>query len=65
MTKIIEDAIDLLESPNLVWSDDFEAIRHHLWAVLKCEQKSLGMYQATEDLCRALLDDFENNLTVS
>lgn len=62
--ELLDETIELLESPNLVWSHDFEAIRHHLWAMLKEERKSLAPYEATFDLCKALLDDFANDLTI-
>jgi hypothetical protein len=61
MDQIIEQAIELLESPNLVWSADFDHIRHHLWAVLKEEQKSLAPYEATRNLCESLLQEFPSN----
>lgn len=57
MDPIIEQTIELLESPNLVWSSDFEHIRHHLWAILKQEQRN-GPYEATINLCQALLEEF-------
>ncbi len=60
----LNEAISMLESPNLIWSDDFEAIRHHLWALLRSEQTSLAPHQATLDLAEALVDDFNNNLAV-
>lgn len=62
--QILEEAILLLESPNLVWSPDFEAVRNHLWAVLKQEQNSFGTYDATYDLCEALLDGFHNQFEI-
>lgn len=63
MRDLIQEAIDLLEAP-LTWSPDFESIRFHLTALLEAEKESLGPYQATEDLCEALLDAFDNDLTV-
>lgn len=60
---IIQEAIELLEAP-LTWSPDFEAIRYHLIAMLEEENQSLGPYEATHDLCEALLDGFDNDLTV-
>lgn len=62
--EILEQAIDLLESPNLVWSNDFEIIRHHLWAILKEEHRSLGVYEATIDLAKALIDGYNNDFTI-
>jgi hypothetical protein len=61
MDPVIEQAIELLESPNLVWSADFDHIRHHLWAMLKDEQKSYAPYQSTRNLCEALLEEFPVN----
>jgi hypothetical protein len=54
----LDQAILLLENPNLVWSQDFESIRYHLVALLEDEKKSLGRYQSTDDLVAALIDDF-------
>jgi hypothetical protein len=54
----LDQAILLLENPKLVWSQDFEAIRYHLVALLEDEKKSLGRYQSTDDLVAALIDDF-------
>ena len=54
----LDQAIILLENPNLVWSQDFESIRYHLVALLEDEKKSLGRYQSTDDLVAALIDDF-------
>jgi hypothetical protein len=62
--QILDEAIALLESPNLVWSDDFEAIRNHLWAMLKDERKSLAPYEATFDLAKELLDGFHNDFQI-
>jgi hypothetical protein len=62
--QILDEAITLLESPNLVWSDDFEAIRHHLWAMLKDERKSLAPYEATFDLAKELLEGFHNDFQI-
>ena len=62
--QILKEAILLLESPNLVWSADFEAIRHHLYAMLIDEKKSLGTYDSTYDLCEALLDGFHNQFEI-
>jgi hypothetical protein len=61
MDPVIEQAIELLESPNLVWSEDFDHIRHHLWAILKEEQRSYAPYEATRNLCEALLEEFPVN----
>lgn len=61
---MMKEAAELLESPNLVWSPDFEAIRGHLWALVRTEMRSLAPHQATLDLCEALLDSYENDLTV-
>lgn len=58
MDPIIEQAIELLESPNLVWSPDFEHIRNHLWAVLKDEQRSYAPYESIRNLCEALVEEF-------
>lgn len=58
MDPIIEETLNLLESPNLVWSADFEHIRHHLWAILKDEQRSYAPYESTRNLCEALLEEF-------
>lgn len=58
MDPLIEQTIELLESPNLVWSADFDHIRHHLWAILKEEQRSYAPYEATRNLCEALLEEF-------
>lgn len=58
MDQTIEQAVTLLESPNLVWSADFEHIRYHLWAILKDELQSLAPYEATQNLCEALLQEF-------
>jgi hypothetical protein len=63
MKELIEETIELLEAP-LVWSPDFEAIRYHLTALLEAELKSGAAYTATQDICEALLDCFENDLTV-
>lgn len=52
----LTEVVQLLESPNLVWSGDFDAIRPHLWALVKAELRSLAPHQATLDLCETLLD---------
>jgi len=57
---ILDQAIELLETPNLIWSNDFEAIRNHLWAMLKQERKSLAPHEATLDLAKALIDGYEH-----
>ena len=57
--KLLDQAIELLETPHLVWSDDFETIRHHLWAMMTRERLSLAPYEATLDLAKALLDGYE------
>jgi len=62
--ELLDEAIELLESPNLVWSDDFEAIRNHLWAMLKEERKSLAPYEATFDLAKELIDGYHNDLAI-
>lgn len=58
MDPIIDQALELLESPNLVWSADFDHIRHHLWAILQEEKRSYAPYEATRNLCEALLEEF-------
>lgn len=62
--QTLKEASELLETPHLVWSQDFEAIRGHLWALVKAESRSLAPHQATLDLCEALLDNYENDLTI-
>jgi hypothetical protein len=57
---ILDQAIELLETPQLIWSNDFECIRHHLWAMLKDERKSLAPHEATLDLAKALIDGNEH-----
>jgi hypothetical protein len=57
--NILDQAIQLLETPNLIWSNDFECIRHHLWAILKQEETSFAPYEATIDLAKALIDGYE------
>lgn len=52
---LLEEAIDLLEDPNLVWSADFEAIRPHLWAFLRNENKYKNPCQAAIDLAETLV----------
>lgn len=60
MDDVVEQAIDLLEDPNLVWSPDFEAIRYHLWAFLKNENKYKNPCQASIELAETLVSpDFE------
>lgn len=62
--EILDEAITLLETPNLIWDANFEVIRSHLWMMLKEERKSLGPYTATFDLAKELLDNYHNDLTV-
>jgi hypothetical protein len=62
--QLLDEAIELLEAPNLVWSDDFEVIRHHLWAMLKDERKSLAPYESTFDLAKELLDGYHNDMAI-
>lgn len=62
--QVLEEAIGLLETPHLVWSEDFEAIRNHLWALLKEERKSLAPHEATFDLAKELVDGYHNNFTI-
>lgn len=56
---ILDQAIQLLETPNLIWSNDFETVRNHLWAILKQEETSFAPYEATIDLAKALIDGYE------
>lgn len=51
----LDAAIELLESPHLVWSPDFEAIRYHLYAVLMDERRSLAPHESTFDLAMELM----------
>ena len=62
--EILDEAIQLLETPHLVWSADFEAIRDHLFALLVSERKSLAPYEATFDLAKELLDGYHNDFTI-
>jgi len=62
--QLLKEANELLESPNLVWSSDFEAIRGHLWSLVNAEMRSLAPHQATLDLCEALLDGYHNDFTI-
>jgi hypothetical protein len=62
--ELLDEAITLLETPHLVWSDDFEAIRHHLYALLVSERKSLAPHEATFDLAKELLDGFHNDFQI-
>jgi hypothetical protein len=58
--ELVDEAIDLLEDPNLVWSADFELIRFHLWAFLKNENKYQNPCQASVDLAQILVSkEFE------
>lgn len=56
MNDVMEAAIDLLEDPNLVWSEDFELIRYHLWAFLRNENKYGNPCQASIDLADTLVN---------
>lgn len=62
--ETLDEAISLLESPNLVWSNDFETIRHHLANLLVEERKSLAPHQSTFDLAAELLDGYHNDMTI-
>ena len=62
--QILDEAIQLLETPHLVWSPDFEIIRNHLYALLVSERKSLAPHEATFDLAKELLDGYHNDFTV-
>jgi hypothetical protein len=62
--QILDEAVALLESPNLVWSDDFEAIRYHLYALLMDERRSLAPYESTFDLAKELIDGYHNDFTI-
>lgn len=62
--EILDEAIELLETPNLVWSLDFEIIRQHLWALLVSERKSLAPHEATFDLAKELVDGYNNDLAL-
>lgn len=62
--ELLDEAIQLLETPHLVWSADFETIRHHLYALLVSERKSLAPYEATFDLAKELLDGYHNDLAI-
>lgn len=57
----LDEAIDLLEDTNLVWSADFEAIRHHLYSLLVAERKSLAPHQATFDVAQELISLIANH----
>ena len=58
------EAIELLENPHLVWSDDFEAIRYHLGALLVSESESLAPHQATIELATELIDGYHNDMAI-
>jgi hypothetical protein len=60
----LKEAIELLETPNLVWSSDFEAIRYHLYALLVDESRSLAPHQSTLELSRELVDGYHNDFTI-
>lgn len=62
--ELLDEAIELLESPHLIWSSDFDTIRYHLWALLVSERKSLAPHEATFDLAKELVDCVENDLTL-
>ena len=62
--EILDEAIQLLETPHLVWSADFEVIRDHLFALLVSERKSLAPHEATFDLAKELLDGYHNVFTI-
>jgi len=62
--QILDEAIQLLETPNLVWSNDFEIIRHHLYALLVSERKSLAPHEATFDLAKELVDGYQNDMAI-
>ena len=62
--QLLKEASELLESANLVWSPDFEAVRGHLWALVNAEMRSLAPHQATLDFCEALLDGYHNDFTI-
>ena len=62
--QILDEAIQLLETPNLVWSNDFEIIRHHLYALLVSERKSLAPHEATFDLAKELIDGYQNDVAL-
>jgi hypothetical protein len=62
--QILDEAIQLLETPNLVWSNDFEIIRNHLYALLVSERKSLAPHEATFDLAKELLDGYQNDMAL-
>jgi hypothetical protein len=60
----LQEAIEMLENPHLVWSSDFEAIRYHLGALLVDESKSLAPHQSSIDLATELIDGYHNDMTV-
>ncbi len=62
--ELLDEAIVLLETPHLVWSSDFEAIRDHLYSLLVSERKSLAPHEATFDLAKELLDGYHNDFTI-
>lgn len=62
--QALDQAIELLETPHLIWSSDFEAIRHHLHQILVQESKSYGPYEATFDLAKELIDGYHNDITI-
>jgi len=62
--QILDEAIQLLETPHLVWSADFEIIRNHLYALLVSERKSLAPHEATFDLAKELVDGYQNDLAL-
>ena len=62
--QILDEAIQLLETPHLVWSADFEIIRNHLYALLVSERKSLAPHEATFDLAKELVDGYQNDMAI-
>ena len=58
------EAIELLENPHLIWSDDFEAIRYHLGALLVSESESLAPHQASIELATELIDGYHNDMAI-
>jgi len=59
----LEKAAELLDA-DLIWSTDMDAIRWHLAALLRAVRNDSDPTVAAYDLAEALLEDFNNDLTV-
>ena len=62
MTRAIDEAVELLRDPNLVWGSDFDDIRHQLADLLLVSAAQGDVMQTLADsLAKRLIEPYGNS----